>query len=83
MKEGARSLAAGCIAPFALSDEVTNTIPQETLGAMITCDFDAITARFEEFYQARGRQLPPLRPLQLALKRAKDVHDVPYSVSTP
>ena len=38
---------AGCIAPFALSDEVTATIPQETLGAMINCDYDAIQARFE------------------------------------
>ena len=38
---------ADCVAPFALSEEVTSTIPQETLGAMIACDFDAVTARFE------------------------------------
>eukprot|EP00740_Mantoniella_antarctica_P016744 CAMPEP_0181381354 /NCGR_PEP_ID=MMETSP1106-20121128/20076_1 /TAXON_ID=81844 /ORGANISM="Mantoniella antarctica, Strain SL-175" /LENGTH=162 /DNA_ID=CAMNT_0023500531 /DNA_START=37 /DNA_END=525 /DNA_ORIENTATION=- len=45
----------GCIAPFALSPEVTNTIPQETLGGMITCDFDAITTRFEAFYAASAQ----------------------------
>ena len=38
---------ADCVAPFALSEEVTAVIPQETLGAMIGCDFDAVTARFE------------------------------------
>ena len=38
---------ADCVAPFALSEEVTSTIPQETLGAMIACDFEAVTARFE------------------------------------
>lgn len=48
------TLVTGCIAPFALSEEVTKAIPQETLGAMITCDFDAITTRFEEFYQVRS-----------------------------
>ena len=44
---------AGCIAPFALSDEVTDTIPQETLGAMIGCDYDAIAKRFEDSYNAQ------------------------------
>jgi hypothetical protein len=49
------TLVTGCIAPFALSPEVTNTIPQETLGGMITCDFDAITTRFEAFYAASAQ----------------------------
>ena len=44
---------AGCIAPFALSDEVTDIIPQETLGAMIGCDYDAIAKRFEDSYNAQ------------------------------
>lgn len=39
---------ASCVAPFALSPEVTETVPQETLGAMINCDFDAVAAKFEE-----------------------------------
>lgn len=39
---------ASCVAPFALSPEVTETVPQETLGAMINCDFDAVQAKFEE-----------------------------------
>lgn len=41
----------GCVAPFALSTEVTSTIPQETLGAMITCDYDDIAARIEANYE--------------------------------
>jgi len=44
---------AGCIAPFALSPEVTDTIPQATLGGMISCDYDLIQKRFEDSYNAQ------------------------------
>ena len=44
---------AGCITPFALSPEVTDTIPQATLGGMISCDYDLIQKRFEDSYNAQ------------------------------
>jgi hypothetical protein len=50
---------ADCVAPFALSEEVTSVIPQETLGAMIGCDFDAVTARFESDFAPRGESIAP------------------------
>ena len=52
-RDALAGLIAGCIAPFALSDEVTDTIPQETLGAMIGCYYDAIAKRFEDSYNAQ------------------------------
>ena len=48
---------ASCVAPFALSPEVTETVPQETLGAMINCDFDAVAAKFEDEF-APGPSAP-------------------------
>ena len=53
---------ADCVAPFALSEEVTSTIPQETLGAMIACDFDAVTARFERDFAPGGATAPAPAP---------------------
>ena len=49
---------ADCVAPFALSEEVTSTIPQETLGAMIACDFELVTARFERDFAPGGATAP-------------------------
>ena len=70
---------AGCIAPFALSDEVTATIPQETLGAMINCDYDAIQARFEADFAPAPRRIDrrasrarrPKRPIKTTREGAE------------
>ena len=50
---------ADCVAPFALSEEVTNVIPQETLGAMIGCDFDAVTKQFETAFNLENAAEAP------------------------
>ena len=64
---------ADCVAPFALSEEVTSTIPQETLGAMIACDFELVTARFERDFApgARPRPRPRPRPRDVCFRRAE------------
>ena len=41
----------GCIAPFALSPEVTDTIPTDTLGTLITCDFTEVTDAFRSKWE--------------------------------
>ena len=53
---------ADCVAPFALSEEVTSIIPQETLGAMIACDFEAVTARFERDFAPATAPAPAPAP---------------------
>jgi len=53
----------GCIAPFALSPEVTEVIHQDTLGGMISCDFDVIMARFENFFEP-GAAAPGQAPAE-------------------
>jgi hypothetical protein len=51
------TLVAGCVAPYALDPEVTDTVPGDTLGAMIACNFTELTAVFDQFYQAGGGEV--------------------------
>jgi hypothetical protein len=36
-------------------ENLSRRYARDTLGAMITCDFDALTANFDAFYQVGGR----------------------------